>query len=248
MTNQLKIPSGGSLVSRSHCIEASILGSQSTPGSIFKLHEKQRRVIGKLYFLDGDIVSRINIMLLPITQDGVHTELATASDQTDTLTIIPSPNSVHEMLESIGRNDEIKSNNVVYILVRKNFIPNNSNWTCELIARIYGDDHDFVFRRDVLSHEQFVRAARPGDMVSGKLIHARSHTQISTAAYSTKIITSEKIYESSRNIDFNHIFFIAAQTDHITIGTKEYSISHKLCDEKPSNSELFDAYLSITEI
>lgn len=243
MNTQLLIPRGGSLINKGHCIQAATTSTGNVARTVFALHDKWRGVISKIYHLGENEVTHINIMLMPMNKDQTYIETE-SKEGIEEVTALNT--SIGEMLETIAKDAEVKRNGVLYRLQRKVFYKNGNNWTCELIARIEQDE--VILRRDNISHDQFIFAARTGDIIahSNSRIDKKTFKLIRDNTYSVTLEAAGETYNSSRNIDFNHVFFVAAHGDQITTTSATHVIDYKFCDEKPSNSEAFDIYLAVS--
>jgi hypothetical protein len=234
MDIQARIPAEGSIVARSHCILSSV-----PVHTIFALRDQDlRSVIAKNYFVDESNISDVRLMLLPITQN--H-----ASDESENEEVVISNVSFSEMLESIAEKETLTRNGTAYPLLRKVFYQDGENWVCELIVRNNNDE--VIFRRDNISNDQFTRIAKVEDRIAttNSTINKRTFTQVQ-GLYSITLEAGGSIYRSVRNIDFNHVFFIANQKDHVKISEKIYTIESKYCNKiHTSGSDLHYIYLNL---
>lgn len=232
--NEVRLPQYGSLVSRNHCIISSTLKA----ATIWDLNGNQRVVTVKNYTLNGDTVSDIKLMLWPLDkahQEGKEEE--TAEAETSNITI-------PEMLESLGNGENIIANGVIYNFQRKVFYPSGNTWICALTVK-NSSQQELELRRDTVDQDTFVRAARLGDIISttNSPITKKTFKSIQANSYSITIESGGNTYNSSKNIDFNHVFMCSETQNIIIANNKSHIINRKLCDEVPSNNTLVNAYI-----
>ena len=231
--NETRIPQHGSYVDRDHCI---ISSTRAT--TIWELNRNQRVVTGKIYSLNGDVVSNIQLTTWPL--DKAHQE----DNKEETEEAETSNISIREMLESLGSGEAIRKNGVTYNFQRKIFSPSGNTWVCALMVKD-PNQQELELRRDTVDQDTFVRAARLGDIISTTNSPITKKTFKSTQAnsYSITIESAGKTYNSSKNIDFNHVFMCSEAQNIITASNKSHIINRKLCDEAPSNPTLVNAYI-----